>query len=279
MELMQLTGKVAVITGGGAGLGRECALLFAEQGAKVVVADINLPRAEATAQVIAERGGEAIARLTDVAKEADVESSVKAAIDHYGKLDIMMANAGVRRPSTSSGESIPLEDVSEEQWRTVIDINLSGVFFSIKHAARVMKTSGGGSIVVTSSAAASRAFPGSAVYCASKGGVNMLVTAAAVDLGDYGIRVNALCPLFGMSANFHDPSNDEVIGKSYEQVRGNGKWNPDERRMPLRVSRPPVLRDHAVMALFLASDLSEYMSGACIPTGDGGSVGRVGVFY
>lgn len=266
----ELENKVAVITGSAAGLGRECALLFAKEGASVVVADIHEARSRAVVEAIKASGGSAVAIFTDVSKEPDVEAVVQCALDTYGRLDVMHANAGIINRNMGT----PLEDVSAEDWLQVLNINLSGVFYSIKHAARAMKGTGGGSIVVTSSASGLKAFKGVTIYGTTKGGVNNLVMGSAIDLGGYGIRVNAVCPLFGMSANFFDPANDEVVGKSAAELR---PWDPDARPMPLRVERPPMLIDNAQAVLFLASDRSQYMSGVCLPTADGGLLGKVAI--
>jgi NAD(P)-dependent dehydrogenase (short-subunit alcohol dehydrogenase family) len=150
----------------------------------------------------------------------------------------------------------------------VLDVNLTGVFFGCKHAVPALRANGGGAIIVTSSAVALASARNLAPYAATKGAVNALVRSLAVDLGDYGIRVNAICPLHGMSTNFLTPAGTEVTGMSLEEARG--PWDPANSRMPLKKDRPPTLRDNANVALFLASDDSAYMSGVCIPTTDGG---------
>ncbi|WP_239332975.1 SDR family NAD(P)-dependent oxidoreductase [Frankia sp. CiP3] len=272
---MRLEDKVVVITGAGSGLGRESALLFSREGATVVVTDIIERRAKDVAGLIGERGGQALAIRTDVTVETEVAAAVAAAVEQFGRLDVMFANAGVTVPGQGT---VALEDTTEESWTHVHDTNLKGVFFAIKHAARAMKAQGGGgTIVVTSSASSLAAYPKFTIYTASKGGVNALVRGAAFDLGAYGIRVNAICPTHGMSVNFGLPPDAEVLGKSYEEVMG--PWNPDHAPMPLKLRRPPNLLDNAYAALYLASDESAYMSGVCFPSTDGGTLGRVAIQF
>ncbi len=271
---MRLEDKVVIITGAGSGLGRESALLFSREGATVVVTDIIEQRAKDVASLIGERGGRALACRTDVTVESEVAAAVATAVEHFGRLDVMFANAGVTVPGQGT---VALEDTTEESWTHVHDTNLKGVFFSIKYAARAMKTQGGGTIVVTSSASSLAAYPRFTIYTASKGGVNALVRGAAFDLGGYGIRVNAICPTHGMSVNFGLPPDAEVLGRSYEEVAG--PWNPDYAPMPLKLRRPPNLLDNAYAALFLACDESAYMSGVCFPTTDGGTLGRVAIEF
>jgi len=267
---MRLLGKVVVITGAGAGLGRECALLFAQEGARVVVTDVVADRAAAVSGLINDAGGESPALKVDVRSEDDVHAAVAAAVDTYGALDIMHANAGIAMPGLGS---IPFDEVTKEQWQLVVDVNLTGVFLACKQAVPPMKRAGGGAIVVTSSAASLVAYPGWSAYGASKGGVNSLVRQLALELGRFGIRINALCPTRGMSPNMLLPGDAPVLGRSYEE--STGTWSPDESPIPLKLDRPPNLRDNANLALFLASDDSQYMSGVCLPSCDGGTLSRV----
>jgi NAD(P)-dependent dehydrogenase (short-subunit alcohol dehydrogenase family) len=254
---MRLEGKVCVITGGGAGLGRASALLFAEEGASVVVGSRDAARVEATVEDIRRSGGTAIGRQIDVSVERDVADLVDAAVAEFGRLDVMFNNAAVPPPGNGR---IPFEEIADDEWQRLVGVNLSGVFYGCKHAIGPMKEAGGGSIVNSSSGAAFAANPGWAAYAATKGAINALTRGLAVDLGPYNIRVNAVCPAVGVSANFHQPPGSPVV----DDDQLGEAWNPEESNYPLRVPRPPRLRDSALLALFLASDESAYISGQAI---------------
>ena len=268
----RLWGKVMLITGAGSGLGREVALLAAEEGAKVVVSDKIEARIGPVVAAIIAKDGDAAGLRADVSAESDVEAAVTFACDTFGVLNVAHVNAGVTVPGQGS---VPLQETTLESWHAVNDVNLTGVFLTIKQAARAMKQTGGGSIVVTSSAASLAAYPGFGIYAAGKAGVNGLVRAAAYELGKYGIRTNAVCPTHGMSVNFMLPPDAPVAGVSYEEARGN--WDPSAAVMPLRLDRPPTLRDNAWPVIFLASDQSAYMSGVCFPTAGGGQHARTSI--
>ncbi|NMO91612.1 SDR family NAD(P)-dependent oxidoreductase [Actinomycetospora sp. TBRC 11914] len=283
---MKLDGKVAIITGGGSGLGRESSLLFSSEGAKVVVFDINADRADATVKLVAEQGGQAVAVHGDVRVEADVKRGVETAVAEFGKLDIMFANAGIVSrggvPSVLGGEHLDFQDFPEEDWHKVIDTNLTGVFLCAKHAVPALRANGGGTIIATSSAASFAAYHSISPYSASKAGVNGLVRGLSLDLGKYGIRVNALAPTHGMSPNFLMDQGADVVGQSYEQMQvamQPGPWDPGVSPIPLKVGRPPAITDNAKVALFLASDDSGYMSGVVLPSTDGGTLARVAIQF
>jgi NAD(P)-dependent dehydrogenase (short-subunit alcohol dehydrogenase family) len=263
---MRLDGKTVLITGAGAGLGRESALLFADEGARVAINDIVAQRAHDVAAEIAERGGEAIAVPGDVSDEAEISAAVRATVDRFGQLNVLYANAGI---ADEGNGTVAFENRSLEHWQRMIGTNLTGVFLACKHAVPPMRDAGGGSIVITSSIASFTVYPGWSLYAASKGGVNGLVRGLAVDVGGYGIRVNALCPMRGMSPNFMNPVGSPVVYGSYEELNG---WDPDTFAGPLKINRAPSLRDNANVALFLASDESAYMSGVCIPSCDAGGL-------
>lgn len=260
-----LVGKVVFITGAGAGLGRECAELFADRGARVIATDVDSARIEATGEILRAKGHDALVLRCDVTDEADVASAIGRAIERFGRLDVVLANAGIQVPGYPSTR---FEDFTAAQWRAVLDVNLMGVFFTCKHAVGPLRAAGGGSIVVTSSAVSLASARNLAPYAATKGAVNALVRSMAVDLGEYGIRVNAICPLHGMSTNFLSEPGAAVTGLSLEQARG--PWDAANSRMPLKQDRPPTLRDNALAALYFASDDSAYTTGVCLPTTDGG---------
>jgi hypothetical protein len=268
---MRLQDKVVVITGAGHGLGRESARLFASEGAKVVATDLVDTHVKTVADEITSNGGEAVAAKADVTSVDDMRAAVQTAVDAFGRLDVMFCNAGI--PEVGFG-TVSFVDTTLENWNKVLSVNLTGVFLGAQAATKqFQKQGGGGTIVVTTSAAGLVAYPGFRSYVAAKAGANGLVRALATDLGQFGIRVNALCPFHGMSANFPGTADDAPLEQSYEQLAG--EWDKANAPMPLRLDRPPMLRDSANLALFLASDESAYMSGVCIPATDGGTHARV----
>lgn len=242
---MRLQNKVAVITGSASGIGRECALLFASEGALVVVSDLNDKAGEATANDIKQSSGrEAIYVRADVSKAADVEHLIAKAVDTFGKLDIMMNNAGIFPDADGS-----VTETTEDVWDLVMRVNLKGVFLGCKYAIPALLDSGGGSIVnVASFVAVMGAAVPQIAYTASKGGVLSMTREIAVEFARKNIRANALCP--GpvetplMQAIFSDP------------VKKN-------RRLvhipPGRFAKP---KEVAQAALFLASEESSFVNGA-----------------
>ncbi|MFF0501352.1 SDR family NAD(P)-dependent oxidoreductase [Nocardia aobensis] len=278
---MKLEGKVAVITGAGSGFGRQCSQLFSAEGANIAVVDIDSERAAGTVELVEQQGGKAIAITADVSVEQQVNSAVAAAVEHFGKLDIMFANAGVVSrggvPSVAGGEEVEFQDLTDADWQHVLGVNLSGVVYAAKAAVPYLRDNGGGTILATSSAASLVAYHNIAMYSATKAGVNGLVRGLSLDLGKYGIRVNAICPTHGMSPNFLMPPGSPVVGQSYEQVAG--PWDPSISPIPLKLNRPPSLLDNAKVALFLASDDSQYLSGLVLPSTDGGTLARVGMWF
>jgi len=278
---MKLDGKVALITGAGSGLGRHSAQLFTAEGAKVAIVDIDGDRAEQALKLVREDGGDAIAITADVADKEQITAAVNQTVERYGKLDIVWANAGVVSrggvPSVAGGEFVAFEDLTEADWQHVLGVNLSGVVYTVQAAVPHLKANGGGTILATSSAASFVAYHNIAMYSATKAGVNALVRGLALDLGRYGIRVNAIAPTHGMSPNFLMPPGSPVVGKSYEEVAG--PWNPTVSPIPLKLPRPPSLSDNAKVALFLVSDDSAYISGTTLGATDGGTLSRVGMWF
>lgn len=271
---MRLRDKVILITGAGAGLGRESAMLFASEGAKLVLTDINEERVRAVEQKVRQAGHECVGMRSDVTREEDTSAAVDAAISNFGGLDAMFANAGIK--ARRQGQ-VAIDEVTPEDWQEVLETNLVGVIYCLKHGVRAMKERRGGTILVTSSAAALRAYPGAFLYAATKGGVNALVRSVANDVGRYGIRVNAICPTHGMSPNFQLSGDAAPLDGSYEEI-----WRdklPPRWDVPLQLARPPSLKDNAQAALFMISDESAYMTGICLPTVDAGTLGRVALDF
>ncbi len=256
-----LRDKTVIITGSGAGLGLAAAKLFGEHGARLVVSDIEPDRVQAAVAELRDSGVDAIGKPADVSVESDVASLVEDAVSHFGRLDVMYNNAGF---DVLGNWSVPFEDTDDETWQKIIGINLSGVFYGIKHAARAMKISGGGSIITTSSAASLRAVPGHGIYAAAKSGVSGLIRNCAVDLGRYAIRVNAVAPASIVPTNWAAGPGAEVISEesAWKLVEGVPLDHIPLGRLGHR-------DEIGKVALFLASDLSSFVTGVTIPV-DGG---------
>ena len=243
-------GRVAVVTGAASGIGRATTLLFAEHGIRVVAADIDPEAGAETEKLARDAGGDVMFVRTDVAVEDEVRAMVAAAVDAFGRLDYAVNNAGI------DGDLLPLVDQSAASWHRVIEINLSGVFFGLKHEIPAMIAGGGGSIVNISSTAGIRGYPGLAPYSAAKHGVNGLTKSAAIEYGESGVRVNSICP--GAIAT--------PMLMEYLETR------PDMRAVlvdgnPLRRMSEP--GEIAQTALWLCSDASSYITGHTL-VADGG---------
>ena len=243
----RLDGKVTVITGGASGMGLATVKRFVDEGARVVIGDLQ---GEPGARLARELGDSVRFRLTDVSREADVEALVRFAVDEFGRLDCMFNNAGF---GGIAGELVDLD--LGAAYRNTVDVLFTGVLAGVKHAARAMKRNGGGSIINTASVAGLRGGYGPHVYSAMKSAVVSLSRSAALELGEHGIRVNAICPGFIATAIFAGQRN-----WSYEtRQRFIGELERFPATTPIR--RAGLGPDIAAMALYLASDESTFVTG------------------
>ena len=242
----RLDDKVAIVTGAGTGLGRETARLYAEEGAKVVVADIREPDGEETVRLIREAGGEAIFVLTDVADAAAVHALVAASEANYGKLNIMTANAGI----LGRGAYTPFVDLPDADFDQVMQVNLNGVVHAFKHAIPAIQRAGGGAMTATASLGGTRGWNGLEPYCASKGAVLALVRALSVELAPT-IRVNAVSP--GSMAT--------QLAVHTMEDRGGAEFTRSSRMGNLADRPVAEPRQVAYAHLFLVSDESSFVNG------------------
>jgi NAD(P)-dependent dehydrogenase (short-subunit alcohol dehydrogenase family) len=253
----RLENKVAVITGGGNGIGRATVLRFLAEGARVVVADLNEATGKETLELAAKAGAGDRVRFqrVDVANEAEVEAALELATSAFGRLDVVFNNAGI------AGAFGPITHVDEKDWDATFDVLVKGVFLGMKHAARVMKAQGrGGSIISTASIAGLAGGDGPQAYSASKAAVINLTRAVAIELAPQRIRVNAICPGAILTPLIH-------------------RGNPDSMRPLLEKYQPwpdaGQPEDIAAAALFLASDDARFVTGAALVV-DGGATARGG---
>lgn len=259
---MKLKDKVAIITAAGSGSGRAGSVLFAREGAKVVVADINPEGGQETVRLVKSAGGEAVFVPVDCGKVADMRKLIDTTIKTYGRLNILWNHAGIPGPGT-------LETTEEEAFDRAMAINVKGCFFATKFAVPHLKQAGGGAILFTSSVSGLRASPWSPSYSLAKGGLVTLSMSLAVYLASSNIRVNCMCPGSidsPMIRIFIDRSGS-LQGEALENaVRENAKKAPLNR-----MAKPEEI---AKLALFLLSDDSSFITGAAIPI-DGGKIAKV----
>jgi len=246
---MRLKGKVTIITGAASGIGRETAVLFAKEGAKVVAADVDDEAGRQTVDIIKRNGGEATFVHTDVSKSLDVQRMVRAAVDNYGRLDVLFNNAGINITGT-------VLKTTEEEFDRMMEINVKGVFLGCKYAIPEMKKTGGGVIINTSSVGGFVGFKADAVYNATKGAILNMTRALAIDHARDGIRVNAICP--GLI--------DTPLARKW--LREQEDSEAAAQILIGRIGRPD---DVAYAALYLASDESTFVTGSALVV-DGGAL-------
>lgn len=256
---MRLQGKVAIVTGAASGIGRATAVLFGQEGARVMCADLNGEGARAAAEAVAAQGGEAAWTQVDVSREEDVQRMVQETVQRFGRLDILFNNAGVELAA-------PVTQVPEERWDWLLDINLKGVYLGCKHAIPEMLKVGGGAIVNTASGAGLMGIAGLSTYCASKGGVVLLTKSLAVEWAAQGIRVNAVCP---------GVIRTPMVERGLRALGGTADPEEAWRRLGLvhpigRVGQP---EEVARAVLFLASDEASFITGVALPVDGGWAAG------
>jgi NAD(P)-dependent dehydrogenase (short-subunit alcohol dehydrogenase family) len=245
-----MKGKVAVVTGGGMGIGRAVALAFAHKGASVVVADINANAGKETVELIKKEGSKALFAQCDVSKGEEVKAMVDAAEREFGRLDFACNNAGIHPEKVPK----PVPEADESMWDLVMQVNLKSVFLCMKYEIPVMEKQGGGAIVNVASLAGLLAEPGFPIYTASKYGVVGLTKVTAFDYVKKGIRVNAVCPV---------PVETPMLAAAPEEVR-----NMLLTMLPMgRVARPDEISGAVI---WLCSDAASYITGVALPI-DGGT--------
>jgi meso-butanediol dehydrogenase / (S,S)-butanediol dehydrogenase / diacetyl reductase len=249
---MRLEGKVCIVTGGGSGIGRATCLLFAQEGARIAVADKRKGAADAVAAECAAKGADALALAVDVAKDGDCGRMVGETVKRFGRLDVLVNNAGYGFAGT-------VVDTHEEAWDELMAVNVRGVFLCSKHAIPAMGANGGGAIVNIASVVAAVGIRNRAAYCASKGAVAALTRAIAIDHVAEGIRCNAVAP-----GTIDTPYFDEILRKS--PVAADSRKALEARQLLGRLGTPEEI---AAGILFLASDESRFATGSIL-TLDGG---------
>jgi NAD(P)-dependent dehydrogenase (short-subunit alcohol dehydrogenase family) len=247
--MARLAGKVACITGAGAGIGRATAELFAREGAKVVVAEIDATSGEETAHRITEAGGEAIAIRTDVGEPESISTTIAQTVRHYGGLHVLHNNAG----GSTSADSNAVEAPLEEFWRA-IRLDLFGTFLGCRFGIPEIARSGGGAVIYMASVVALMGFPGRDCYTAAKGGVAALTRSLAVEFAPQKVRVNAIAPTVTLT--------ERVVGL----LAGNEAMQKLAETHLLGLGQP---MDMAQAALYLASDEARIVTGVILPVDSG----------
>lgn len=248
----RLSGKVALVTGGGTGIGRACAVLFAKEGAQVVVTGRRNERLRSTVREIEESGGQALAISGDVTQRDSVESMLSGATEYYGCLNVIVNNAGAVVVADA-------DHTSDQDWHRVIEANLTGTFLVSRAALPILRRVGGGSIVNIGSILGLVARKQRAAYCAAKAGVTGLTKAMALDHAHENIRVNCICPTIV----------ETELGTQSMAMAPDPEAERRKRSAEIPIGRMGKPEDVAQMAVYLASDESSWVTGAALPL-DGG---------
>lgn len=235
------SGKTAIVTGGGSGIGLACAMLYAANGAKVVISDVNEAHGNEAVERIKSNGGEAIFIKADVSKAEDCEALVQQTMDAFGRLDIAVNNAGI------GGESKPIADMSIEGWNKVIGVNLNSVFYGMKYQIPAMLKNGGGAIVNMASILGQVGFANSAAYVAAKHGVVGLSQNAAIEYSKQGVRVNAVGPGFIDTPLLSGAGMDDTMKQGLVQLHPIGRLGKPE--------------EVAELVIWLSSDKASFVTG------------------
>jgi NAD(P)-dependent dehydrogenase (short-subunit alcohol dehydrogenase family) len=246
---MTVKDKVAIVTGGGSGLGKAAAVILAREGAKVAVLGRTEKEAQAVTDEINKAGGSAFTVIADISKPEAMEKAVKSVIDKWGHLDIVFANAGI------NGVWAPIEDLTPEDWQKTININLNGTFYTIKYAAPYLKKQGG-SVIVTSSVNGTRVFSntGATAYSSTKAAQVAMTKMLALELAKYRVRVNVICP--GAIESQIDENTEK---RNVEKEKEPAEY--PEGTIPLTDGKPGKAEDVGELVLFLASDASKHITG------------------
>lgn len=260
--MSRLTGKSAIVTGAGSGVGRASAVRFAEEGARVLVADIDLVRAKETVALIESAGGTAVPVGVDVSDDRQVQSMIASAADHFGRLDILFNNVGIPTPRLG----MTFEDHTLEDFNRLVAVNLGGVFLGCKYAVLQFKKQDGPGVILNTGSVAGLVAWGGTVYGATKGGVLQLTRAVAVEAAPFGIRVNAICPaampLTGFMTAGGLQVDDDTRAGIAEKV---GAQHP--------LGNAITAEDCAEAAVYLCSDEARNITGVALPV-DGGYVAK-----
>lgn len=248
---MDLLGKVALVTGAGSGIGKASAVMLASRGAKVAVLSRTESEIRKTKEEIEAAGGKALALTADVSLEGDMKVAIDTMVSAWGKLDIVVANAGI------NGVWAPIDDLQPHEWDKTISVNLRGTYLTIHYAVPHLKASGGGSVVVVSSINGTRTFTtaGATAYAATKAAQLAMVQQLALELGKSRIRINAVCP--GLIAT-NIP--DSTIKRNQDAARIPVVW--PEGDIPITGGKAGTSEDVAEIVTFLASDRSRHITGS-----------------